>query len=453
MYLNGKLDVEMYMKYPEGMTPKRGCDTLRLLSSLYGLKQSGRTWWIELGKGLKTLDFKRLESDWGLYCRQANSPLRRGPMMLLAYVDDLVVAARLPHEIDEVMKGLKSRWKITELGEISTILGMKVTRDRKQRKIWLTQTAYIDKLLDRFPDSSKSTKPRGTPMNGRQVDEAQPSHRAALTAYQEVVGCLQWIATCTRPDISFTSSYLARYLNDPTDHQWQTAMGAVSYLLNTKTVGLTFGGCSPRPLEGWVDSDHGGCVLTRRSTTGWVFELNGSIIAWSSKRQATVSTSTSESEYVAVSEAAKEAVWLRGMLEELGCRQPQTSLHGDNQGSIHLANRPAIHSRTKHIDIRHHPIERGMVKLDYVPTADQKADVLTKALPRPRHESNLLALRLARPVKGTQDLGTRRTGLVASYASIVVARGELDDEIDSGGIGWSEASKTTTSGFGPTSFE
>jgi len=219
--------------------------------SLYGLKQSGRTWWIELGKGLKTLDFKRLESDWGLYHRQANSRLRRGPMMLLAYVDDLVVAARLPHEIDEVMKGLKSRWKITELGEISTILGMKVTRDRKQRKIWLTQTAYID--------------------------------------------------------------------------------------------------------------------------------------------------------------------------------------------------------------IRHHLIreliERGIVKLDYVPTADQKADVLTKALPRPRHESNLLALRLARPVKGTQDLGTRRTGLVASYASIVVARGELDDEIDSGGIGWSEASKTTTSGFGPTSFE
>ncbi len=116
------------------------------------MKQSGRTWWIELGKGLKTLDFKRLESDWGLYYRQANSRLRRGPMMLLAYVDDLVVAARLPHEIDEVMKGLKSRWKITELGEISTILGMKVTRDRKQRKIWLTQTAYIDKLLDRFPD-------------------------------------------------------------------------------------------------------------------------------------------------------------------------------------------------------------------------------------------------------------------------------------------------------------
>jgi len=149
-------------------------------------------------------------------------------------------------------------------------------------------------------------------------------------------------------------------------------------------------------------------VLRRRSTTGWAFELNGSIIAWCSKRQATVSTSTSESEYVAVSEAAKEAVWLKGMLEELGCRQPQTSLPGDNQGSIHLANRPAAHSRTKHIDIRHHLIreliERGIVKLDYVPTADQKADVLTKALPRPRHESNLLALRLARR-KGNPRLG------------------------------------------------
>ena len=110
-------------------------------------------------------------------------------------------------------------------------------------------------------------------------------------------------------------------------------------------------------------------------------------------------------------------------------------LYRDHEAEIENSRTIAI---LKHIDIRHHLIreliERGIVKLDYVPTADQKADVLTKALPRPRHESNLLALRLARPVKGTQDLGIRRTGLVASYASIVVARGELDDEIDSGGI-------------------
>jgi len=108
-----------------------------------------------------------------------------------------------------------------------------------------------------------------------------------------VMGCLQWMATRSRPGVSFTASYLARYLNDP-EYQWQIAMRTVSYLLNTKTVGLTYGGTKPHPLEGRGDSDHGGCI--DETIDHWVFEWHGSIIAWSSKRQATVMIWTSESE-------------------------------------------------------------------------------------------------------------------------------------------------------------
>jgi hypothetical protein len=129
-YLNGKLDVELYMAYPEGMTPKKGCDSLRLVGSLYGLKQSGRTWWIELGKGLEALGFKHTESDWGLYYRTKSKD--RGPALLLTYVDDIVVAAESSQEIDEAMKSLSLLWRITELGQISTILGMMSAETDKQ---------------------------------------------------------------------------------------------------------------------------------------------------------------------------------------------------------------------------------------------------------------------------------------------------------------------------------
>ena len=399
-YLNGKLEEELYMRYPEGMTPKKGCNCLRLIGSLYGLKQSGRTWWLELGSKLKTIGFKRLESDWGLYIRPGDSQ-RRSPIYLLVYVDDLVIASKNNTDIDWVLSELRKHWVLTDLGEVSSILGMKVTRDRRSRRAWLTQMSYIDKLVDRFPEAPQRV--RSIPIDGRkgQPEETNPT---PLSPYQELIGCLQWIATCTRPDISFAASYLARYLGEPTDHQWQVAMGVVAYLRGTKEIGLTFGSggtAGYKPLEGWVDSDHGGCLDTRRSTTGWVFEFCGSVISWSSKRQATVSTSTTESEYIAVSESAKEAVWLRGMLGELGYRQGRTQLNGDNQGSIALANKPAIHSRTKHIDIRYHLIreliENKTISLGYVESANQKADVLTKPLAKPRHVANVRDLRLEQP--------------------------------------------------------
>jgi transposase InsO family protein len=395
-YLNGNLDVDIYMEYPEGVKPKKGCDGLLLKKSLYGLKQSGRTWWIEMGTKLAKLGFKRLESDWGLYTRPRNQ--KDGLIIILVYVDDFIIAGDSKREINSLLDKLKSFWKLSEMGEVSTILGMKVTRDRKARKIWITQPAYVDRLLERFPEHSKYRN-WAAPIGQTAIVNDEP---AALTPYQEIVGCLQWLAGCTRPDISYTASMLARYSNSPTEAHWEMALRATSYLARTREKGLELGGRQQSPLEGWVDADWAGCRDTRRSTTGYVFKINGSAITWCSRRQQTVASSTVEAEYIATAEAAREAIWLRNLLKELGFKSlSSTLLHVDNQGALRLALNPSTHQRTKHIDIKHHLIrelvESGTIDLEYVPTQKQEADILTKALPGPQHWVISLRLGLRPP--------------------------------------------------------
>jgi transposase InsO family protein len=389
-YLNGKLDVDIYMRYPEGMKPSAGCDALKLNKALYGLKQAGRVWWMELGSKLEGLGFSKLHSDWGLYVRGDKSG--RPLMMVLVYVDDFVIAARKSEHIAQFLKEVESYWKLSDMGEINTILGMKVVRDRTARKIYLHQPAYVDKIVKQFPIPSNPRYQSSTPLPSGYAD-IQDGESIEATQYQGLVGCFQWLATCTRPDISYTASYLARHLTKPTDNLFQLALRTVSYLRYTRDYGLSIGGGDDLDLRGFVDADWAGCLDTRRSTTGYVFRINNSSVIWSSKRQPTVASSTVEAEYTAVSEAGREAMWLRYLLTELGISQRKpTVIHCDNKGAIRLALNPGTHQRTKHIDIKHHfireLIDRNVIVLEYVQSRMQLADVFTKGLPKPRHTEN-----------------------------------------------------------------
>lgn len=204
------------------------------------------------------------------------------------------------------------------------------------------------------------------------------------TQFQGLVGCFQWLASCTRPDLSYTASFLARHLTNPTDHHLQLALRTAAYLANTGTLDLTIRGGNDLMLRGSVDADWAGCLDTGRSTTGYVFQLNNTAVVWSAKRQPTVACSTVEIRSGV--EAAREAMWLRLLLEEIGIRQSaSTPIHCDNKGAIRLALNPGTHQRTKHIDIKHHVsrelIEDNVISLDYIQSRPQLADVLTKALP------------------------------------------------------------------------
>jgi len=392
-YLNGKLAEVIYMRYPEGMKRKRGSNILRLVKSLYGLKQSARVWWTELGEALEGIGFKRLERDWGLYhCDSA----RHGAIIVLAYVDDLVVACKSRKGIEEVLKMMRGLWKITEIGAVSQILGLKVERDRKTRSIHLSQPAYIDSLIPRFPGHANyhPTVPLAAHRDGSPSQTDRNDTAVELTPYREVIGCLMWISGATRPDISFSVNYLARFSASPQGTHWNQALRLVAYLVKTRTHGLVLGAIDTVELQGWVDADYAGCPDTRRSTTGHVFQLWGSTIAWTSKRQATVAQSTLEAEYIAAAEAAREAIYLRGLLAELkvDVLKRETTLYCDNKGAISLAENPGVHQRSKHIEVRHHfireQVENRVLKLEYIKSDAQTADILTKPLPGPRHVTN-----------------------------------------------------------------
>ncbi len=203
-------------------------------------------------------------------------------------MDDFVIAAETKGDIDKLLEKLKTFWKLSEMGEVSTILGMKVTRDRKNRQAFLTQPAYIDRLLERFPKHA-NYRNWAAPLGKTTVTDGEP---VALSPYQEIIGCLQWLAGCTRPDISYAASFLARHTANPLENHWEMALRTASYLAHTRDIGLRLGGMKKTALEGWVDADWAGCHETRRSTTGYVFKLNNSPIVWCSRRQQTVASST-----------------------------------------------------------------------------------------------------------------------------------------------------------------
>jgi hypothetical protein len=216
-------------------------------------------------------------------------------------------------------------------------------------------------------------------------------------SYPERVGALLY-ATQTRPDCQYAVSTLAQFSANPGKAHFEAVKRVLRYLKGTADFGLTFGGPGEGvDLVGWTDSDWAQDVDSRRSVGGFVFDVAGGSVSWSSKKQPTVALSTVEAEYMAASNATREAIWLRVLLEDLGFTQGEaTTIHADNQGCIALSRNPVSHSRAKHIDIRHHfireRVENSEVDLKFCSTKDMVADIFTKPLARESFEKFRAAL-------------------------------------------------------------
>ncbi|CAB0017367.1 unnamed protein product, partial [Nesidiocoris tenuis] len=204
-------------------------------------------------------------------------------------------------------------------------------------------------------------------------------------------------AVSTRPDIAYPVNWLSQFNNCHTIEHWNPAKKVLRYLKKTPTHGLMFRKTG-KQLQGFTDADWGNCPDDRRSYTGYFFTLGGAAITWQARKQSTVALSSVEAEYMALTEASKEAVYLRQLLRELKLLDDSNAslIHNDNQGSQLLAKNPIYHGRTKHIDIRHHfvrnCVENGSVKLTYTPTTEMPADILTKPLPVNKHRQFTEAL-------------------------------------------------------------
>ena len=215
--------------------------------------------------------------------------------------------------------------------------------------------------------------------------------------YQEAVGCLMYLSQCTRPDILFAVNLLSRFNNNPGPKHWEAVKHLLRYLRGTSKMKLCYNADANSKLVGYSDADWASDLDDRRSTSGYIFLLQGGAISWSCKRQTTVSLSTCEAEYMALSAAVQEASWWRGLMSQLSEEGP-IELRCDNQSTICIARNGGYTPRTKHIDIRHHfirdALDRRIVDLSYVQTDEQVADGLTKPLQRIKLERNREAMGL-----------------------------------------------------------
>jgi hypothetical protein len=339
---------------------------------------------LEACKGLEELGLYPIFADTCIFVRKDQK------LIVGLYVDDMVILGNDLKTVQSFKAGTAKRWEIKDLGEVRKILGLEITRDRAKRTIKITQTAFADELIAEY-GLTDAREARTPPASLELLEPVSVKDKLAdVDQYQRVIGKLLYLMRGSRPDICFSVTRLSRYVARPAEKHLRGARQALRYVKGTRKFGISFSALGKgQKVEGYVDSDYAGDCTDRRSTYGSVFMLLGGPLAWYSRKQRSVSTSTTEAEYVALCQGSKEAVWLRDLLRELGFVQflgdsREVQMYSDNQGCIALAENPENHARSKHIDVQYHYtrqlVEYGKIKLDYCPTEDMLADVLTKPL-------------------------------------------------------------------------
>jgi hypothetical protein len=397
-FLYGELQEEIYMEQPEGMEDLEHPDWVcRLKKGLYFLKQSPRVWNEELDCCMKPMGLSQCKADNCIYWKRQDHSI----VLVAIYVDDIIIADNDPGLRQQIRDDLLRRYEMKDLGELHWVLGMRITRDRSKGTIRVDQERYLGDILKRF--GMEGSAPVETPMaTGCQLSkEMEPSTAEEIeymkgVPYRSAIGSLMYAATGTRPDLAFAVGRAARYCANPGLPHWVAVKRILRYVKRTLNYGLTFtkgfcgNGINGLTFEGYSDADWAGDLDKRRSTTGYIFQMAGGPVSWSSQLQATTALSTVEAEYMAICSTAQEALWLQHLLHELGFETPATTvhLHGDNMGSISLAKNLNRRRSTKHIEIRHFfvqdIIQRGALKLERLSTNKMVADILTNALPRDR---------------------------------------------------------------------
>ncbi|CAI7900183.1 unnamed protein product [Closterium sp. NIES-53] len=394
-YLNAVLQEEVYVRQPEGFDDGTG-RVYRLRKALYGLKQAPHAWNEEIGTTLIASGFDRSACDEALYIRFVDEE----PVYVLVYVDDLLLVSPRLELIGQVKEVLAQRYQIKDLGEVSTYLGVEVRRSVKDGWLEIGQEKYVRGLQRRFGDLLKETHRVHTPMSPNHLSKirngtwsTEESVAADVNVYQSLIGSLMYAAVTTRPDMSFTVNTLAQSCMAPTRIHMRTALRAPRYLVDTADRVIRYERQGDEQVVGYTDSDWGG-ETDGKSRSAYIFKLGGGAISWYSKKQDSVAASVSEAEYKALSQGAKEAIWLGSLLAEMHVRDGRAiPLLCDNEAAVSLAHNPVLHQRTKHIKVAWHfvrdAVRQQEVEVHSVRSHLQDADMLTKALPSLQLHENL----------------------------------------------------------------
>ncbi|KAG9450499.1 hypothetical protein H6P81_010464 [Aristolochia fimbriata] len=386
-FLNGDLEEEIYMRQPEGLAVKdQGDKVCRLTKAIYGLKQS-QQWFFTFHKVITEYGFKPNLYDPCVYTQVSGGKF----VIMSLYVDDILLMGNDLDMVLRIKEWLKTQFDMKDMGEALFILGIKIERDRKVKKLSLSQERYLDSVLKRFGvvgwKTIDSPIYKETSLS-KKMAQSSDEERLKMQSipYAQVVGSLMYAILCTRPDLGFVVSLVSRYQSDPGVLHWQAVKRILRYLLGTKDYKLTYQADELTPI-GYTNSDYARDPDDRKSTSGFVFMLGSAAISWASKKQKCVARSTMEAEFVAYSLASTEAVWIKGFLEDLklSCWDGSPiQLFCDNQTTVTTLKNGEISSKGKHIEVHYHYVfdilQKGKVVVSHILTSEMLVDPLTKAL-------------------------------------------------------------------------
>jgi hypothetical protein len=361
---------------PGFVDPTHPDHVCKLQNSLYGLKQAPRAWFERFTSYLLTIGFVASTADPSFFVLCTGSTV----LYLLLYVDDIILIGNSSSAVTSLITQLAYTFELKDLGPLRFFLGLQI--DYNRAGLFVHQKKYVSDLLLKF--NMTNCKPASTPFSISQ--KLQPSTDDVLpdpTQYRSLVGALQY-ATFTRPDITYAVNQVCQYMHKPNSTHLVAAKRILRYLQGTFHLGIRFQSGSSS-LTAFTDSDWAGDPYDCRFTTGITVFLGNNPITWVSKKQHTVSRSSTEAEYRALATGAAELAWLRQVLCDLGVYLPTApTIWCDNTSAIALASNPVFHSRTKHIEVDYHFVRervvRGDLHLHFISTEDQLADLFTKPL-------------------------------------------------------------------------
>jgi hypothetical protein len=376
-FLNGSIKEEVYVEQSSGFEDEKYPNHVyKLHKMLYGLKQAPRAWYECLRDFLIENGFRIDKVNFTLFTRKMGKDL----FICQIYIDDIIFGSTNASFCEEFSKIMTDRFEMSMMGELKYFLSFQIKQ--LEDGTFISQTKYALDLLKKF--GMDKDKPIKTPMgiNGH-LDLDMGSKSLDQKVYRYMIGSLFYLYA-SRPDIMFSVCMCARFQAAPKECHLRVVKRIMSHLVLTPYLGLWYLKGAHFELIGYSDVDYAGCKVDRKSTSGICQFLGRSLVCWSSKKQNSVALSTAEAKYVAAGSCCAQLLWMRQTLKDYGYTLNHLPLLCDNESAIKIAYNTCEHSRTKHIDIRHHFLRDHAIKEDIVTsivrTNEQLTDIFTKPL-------------------------------------------------------------------------
>ncbi|KAK6159097.1 hypothetical protein DH2020_006411 [Rehmannia glutinosa] len=381
-FLNDLLEEEVYVEQPPGFEQTTlGDKVYKLKKALYGLKQAPRAWYDTLSQFLTengfTKGFTRGKVDTNLFVFEKVQDC----LLLQIYVDDIIFGATNESLCKKFSKLMQDEFEMSMMGELNFFLGLQIKQC--QEGIYISQSKYTKELLNNFGIEEGRTV--STPMATKvKIDKDEKGKSVDESKYRGMIGSLLYLTT-SRPDILHAVCLCARFQSNPKESHMSAVKRIFRYLKGTIQYGLFYPKNEIFSLKGYSDLDYAGNIDDRKSTSGSCQFLVDCLVSWFSKKQNCVSLSTAEAEYFSSAFCCTQLLWMKQTLADYKCFFESVPIfYCDNSSAINISKNPVQHSRTKHIDIRHHFIrdlvENKIVTIDFVTTENQITDIFTKAL-------------------------------------------------------------------------